>query len=139
MALLLTRTVTFRAMHRYYRPEWSAEENQARFGFTSEEPGHSHQYQCAVTLEGPIDPSSSMIVDLVELDRILSEEVTVLDGAHLNEDVPHFGYGRTLPTCEALALFFYERILRRLPPALRLERVRVAEDATLHAEYTGPR
>ena len=52
MPVFLTRTVGFHATHRYYKPEWSAEVNRARFGWTSEEPGHPHDYTCAVTVSG---------------------------------------------------------------------------------------
>jgi 6-pyruvoyltetrahydropterin/6-carboxytetrahydropterin synthase len=79
-----------------------------------------------------------MVMDLRELDRILEEEVVrPLDQRHLNLDVPEFAYGKTLPTCEAVAQLLYRRIALRLPEPVRLDRVRVAEDASLHADYTG--
>lgn len=135
MRLSLTRTVGFRATHRYFRPEWSAEENRARFGWTSEEPGHRHDYTCGVTVSGRPDPGTGMIVDLPALDRLLAEVVTGrFDGKHINLDVAEFAYGRTLPTCEALAQYFFAQIAARLPEGVELARVRVAEDATLEAE-----
>ncbi len=139
MPVALTRTVGFRALHRYHRPEWSAEENRRRFGPAGEAPGHPHDYRCAVTVSGVPDPDTAMVIDLALLDRILAEEVTArCDGKHLNLDLAEFAYGRTLPTCEALARHFFERIAARLPAPVRLDRVLVAEDATLHAECTGP-
>lgn len=138
MPVFLTRTVGFRATHRYWKPEWSAEQNRARFGWTSEEPGHPHDYRCGVTVSGPADPATGMIVDLPALDRLLTEQVvTPLDGKHLNRDVPEFAYGRTLPSCEALAGYLFGRIAAGLPAGVTLMRVRVAEDATLHADCTG--
>jgi 6-pyruvoyl-tetrahydropterin synthase len=78
------------------------------------------------------------IVELTLLDRILTEEVvTPLDGKHLNLDVPAFGYGRALPTCEALAVYLFPRIAARLPTGVALDRVRIVEDATLYADCTG--
>lgn len=137
MRLSLTRTVGFHATHRYFRPEWSAEVNRARFGRAGEEPGHPHDYTCGVTVSGPPDPVTGMIVDLGVLDRLLAEVVvTPFDGKHINRDVAEFGYGRTLPTCEALARYCFERIAGRLPAGVELERVRVSEDATLSAECT---
>jgi 6-pyruvoyltetrahydropterin/6-carboxytetrahydropterin synthase len=80
-----------------------------------------------------------MVMDLVELDRILQEEVvTPFDGRHLDLDVPEFAYGRTLPTCEAIAAWVYRRVAGRLPAGVALARVRIAEDPTLHADCTGP-
>ena len=132
----LTRVLSFSASHRMYRPDWSLEENERQFGAVSRY--HSHQYECAVTVSGPLDPVTGMIMDLVELDRILAEEVTQrLDGRTLNTDLPELASGRPLPTCEALVSILYPRIAGRLPPGLRLERVRVAEDPTLYAESSG--
>jgi len=137
MAVSLTRTVTFHARHRYWVPAWSPEQNRARFGWTAEEPGHGHAYRCAVRVGGPLDPVTSTLIDLELLDRILAEEVRVLDGTHLNREVPEFTAGTLLPSCEALARLVYARIAPRLPPGVTLERVRISEDETLHADCTG--
>jgi len=138
MPVSLTRSLGFRASHRYFKPEWSEEANRSRFGWTADEPGHAHDYRCSVTVTGPLDPDTGMILDLPGLDRILAEEVTArLDGRHLNLDLPEFAYGRTLPSCEALARYLFRRIAGRLPAGVTLARVRVAEDASLHADCTG--
>jgi 6-pyruvoyltetrahydropterin/6-carboxytetrahydropterin synthase len=130
--------VGFRALHRFYRPEWSEQENRARFGPLSDAPGHAHDYQCVVTVAGSLEPLHGMVMDLAELDRILQEEVVApFDGRHLNLDVPEFAYGRTLPTCEAIAAQVYARVARRLPTGVGLERVRIAEDPTLYGDCTG--
>jgi len=138
MSVSLTRTVGFRAFHRLYRPDWTEVRNQEAFGPLSDPPGHPHDYRCAVTVSGPIDDRMGMVVDLVELDRILQEEVVSrLDGKHLNEDVPGLAYGQMLPTCEAIAVDVYRRIAPRLPRDVTLERVRIMEDPTLYADCTG--
>jgi 6-pyruvoyltetrahydropterin/6-carboxytetrahydropterin synthase len=133
----LTRTVSFYAVHRYYRPDWSEAQNREAFGPLSDPPGHGHDYQCAVTVGGPVG-DKGMILDLTLLDRILREEVlTPLAGKHLNLDVSAFSYGRLLPTCEAIAAYLFPRIAARLPDGVVLERVRIAEDPTLYADCTG--
>lgn len=138
MSVSLTRTVGFRAVHRLYRPDWSEARNRDAFGPLSDPPGHPHDYRCAVTVSGPIDGRMGMVVALGELDRILQEEVVSrLDGKHLNEDVPGLAYGEMLPTCEAVAMDVFPRIASRLPQGVTLERVRIMEDATLHADCTG--
>ena len=138
MPVSLTRTVGFRAAHRFFRPDWSADTNRARFGWTTDEPGHPHEYTCAVTVTGRPEPATGLLLDLAALDRVLAETVVApLDGKHINLDVPEFAYGRLLPTCEALAEYLFTRIALRLEAGIRLVRVRVAEDATLHAEFEG--
>jgi 6-pyruvoyltetrahydropterin/6-carboxytetrahydropterin synthase len=134
----LTRTVGFRASHRLFRPDWSEVRNRETFGPVSDPPGHAHDYLCAVTVRGPVDRAMGMVMDLGELDRILRDEVIgPLDGKHLNLDVPAFGPGGTLPTCEAIAAHLYARIAARLPTGVALERVRIQEDPTLYADCTG--
>ncbi|MBA3555209.1 MAG: 6-carboxytetrahydropterin synthase [Gemmatimonadales bacterium] len=138
MPTSLTRTVAFRALHRLYRPDWTEARNREVFGPLSDPPGHAHDYSCAVTVKGPVDETMGMVMDLGELDRVLREEIVApFDGKHLNLDVPAFAYGRTLPTCEALAAHVYPRVAARLPAGVALERVRVMEDPTLYADCTG--
>ena len=137
MPVSLTRSVTFHARHRYWVPAWTAEANRERFGWTSAEPAHGHAYHCQVAISGPLDSTTTMIMDLPALDAILAEEVLVLDGQELNVAVPAFADGSQQPSCEALAVLFFQRIAVRLPEGVRLDRVRVSEDATLHADCTG--
>jgi 6-pyruvoyltetrahydropterin/6-carboxytetrahydropterin synthase len=136
MPTTLTRTVSFFARHRLYRPEWSLEQNREAFGALSAEPPHGHQYQCAVTVEGGPDAPSDLLVDLAELDRILHEEVVEpLNDKYLNRDIPAFA--RALPTCEAMAQHLFRRIAACLPKGTMLRRVRVAEDTSLYADCSG--
>lgn len=138
MPISLTRSVGFRALHRFHRPDWSEARNREAFGPLGDAPGHAHDYVCAVTVGGPTAEPLAMVMDLGELDRILQEEVVLrLDGKHLNLDLPEFAYGRTLPTCEAIAAHLFRRIAARLPVSVTLDRVRVMEDPTLYADCTG--
>ncbi len=136
MATSLTRVVPFHARHHLWMAEWPAERNRAAFGALTE--SHPHDYTCAVTVTGPVGARSGMILDLALLDRILADEVTApLEGRDLNRDIPEFAEAARIPTCEALAEYLFRRIAGRLPDGVRLARVRVAEDATLHADCTG--
>lgn len=137
MAVSLSRVVGFRALHRFFRPDWSEARNREVFGPLSDPPGHAHDYRCVVTVAGPLEASRGMVMDLAELDRILLDEVvTPFDGKHLDLDVPEFAYGRTLPTCEAIAAHVFPRVAARLPSGVTLERVRIMEDPTLYADCT---
>jgi 6-pyruvoyltetrahydropterin/6-carboxytetrahydropterin synthase len=137
MSASLTRTVGFHASHRFYRPEWSEARNREVFGPLADPPGHGHDYQCAVTVGGPLE-NMGMIMDLTLLDRILSEEVVgPFAGKNLNLEIPAFASGLMLPTCEALAAHVFRRIAGRLPTGVVLERVRILEDPTLYADCTG--
>ncbi len=134
----LTRVVSFAAAHRYYRPEWSSEQNVEAFGKCANEHGHGHSYECHITVSGQPDRDTSMVMDLSEFDAILREEVMErLDHRHINYDVPEFAFGAQVPTSEALASYIWRRIAPRLPEGVRLTRVRVYEDPALYAEYSG--
>ncbi len=134
----LTRVVQFKAEHRYFRPEWTAERNAARFGDAALEPGHGHAYQCAVTVRGTPDPTTGMVMDLGALDTVLSEEIVQrFDRRHMNRDVPEYAYGKIVPTGEMLCLDVWRRVAARLPAGCALTLVRVQEDPTLYAEYRG--
>jgi 6-pyruvoyltetrahydropterin/6-carboxytetrahydropterin synthase len=130
--------VAFAAAHRYFRPDWSAEENAAFFGKCANEHGHGHSYECHITVSGSIDPMTCMVVNLADLDAVLRDEVVEpLDHRHLNHDVPEFALGQQLPTSEALAVYIWGRIESKLPAGISLDCVRVQEDSTLFAEYRG--
>lgn len=133
----LTRAVHFSAGHRYHRAEWSEEENRRAFGECANAPGHGHNYRCEVTVEGPVDPGTGMVIDLGELDAVLAEEVTgPMDHAFLN-DLPDFEGDREIPTTENLARVIWDRVAPRLPERCRLVRIRVREDRDLWSDYTG--
>lgn len=137
---LLTRTVSFAAAHRYRRPEWDDARNEAVFGLCARPSYHGHTYTCDVTVEGEIDAVTGFVVDLAVLDRVLAREVRErFDHRNINTDVPEFADGKLVPTGENLARFICERVAAALEleraPRSRVISVRVAEDATLAAEY----
>ena len=134
----LTRAVHFSASHRYYRPEWSEEENRRRFGPAALPEGHGHNYRCEVTLCGRIDAQAGVVMDLPQLDRLLDEEIIGrFHNRNINSAVPEFGPGRDLPTTENLAAYILEKIRPRLPAGVRLHRLRVQEDSDLWSDVYG--
>jgi len=132
----LTRRVSFAAAHRYRRPDWSDEKNAQVFGLCARDHYHGHTYTCDVTVSGPIDSTTGMIIDLALLDRVLATEVRErFDHRNINLDVPEFADGKMIPTGEELARFIFDRIQIALGDAARVEEVIVAEDATLSASF----
>jgi 6-pyruvoyltetrahydropterin/6-carboxytetrahydropterin synthase len=136
MPSYLTRRVTFAAAHRYRRPDWSDEQNFARFGLCARENYHGHSYVCDVTVTGEIDPATGMIIDLGRLDKVLAAEVRErFDHRNINLDVPEFADGKLVPTGEELSRFIYERVQSALGADARVVEVILAEDATLSSGY----
>lgn len=132
----LIRRVRFAAAHRYRKPEWSDEKNLEVFGLCARPNYHGHTYTCAVTVEGPIDEVTGMVIDLAVVDRVLDREVVQrFDHRNINLDVPEFGEGRLVPTGENLALFILERLQHALG-WVRVYSVQIDEDETLSAVVT---
>jgi 6-pyruvoyltetrahydropterin/6-carboxytetrahydropterin synthase len=129
---LSTRRFAFSAGHRYWVDAWPADENERVFGRLTVP--HGHNYTVDVSVRGPIDPRTGMVIDLAELKRIVTEVVVDrFDHADLNADVAFLG---RVPTTEHIALVIWEILAPKLG-AERLARVRVWEDPTLYVDYTG--
>ena len=138
MPIRLERRYRFSASHLYRRPQWSEEENRARFGKCAQLPGHGHNYRLYLTVEGEIDPETGFAVDLGALDALVGERILeILDHQHLNAAVPQFAAGEDIPTSENLVRWVRGRLEGRLPGGARLVRIRVEEDEDLAAEWEG--
>jgi 6-pyruvoyltetrahydropterin/6-carboxytetrahydropterin synthase len=135
-AASLTRSVSFSAAHRYRRPEWDDAQNEEVFGLCARPQYHGHTYTCDITVSGPIDETTGMIVDLRELDRALRTEIVErFDHHNLNTDVAEFADGKQIPTGENLARLIAANVQRALGSRAAVTQVRVAEDATLAATW----
>ena len=132
----LTRRVCFTATHRYWRSDWSSLRNEQSFGAATIP--HAHDYACDVTVSGPIDGETGMLVDLGVLDKALDREVRArFHSKSISVQVPEFADGKLIPTCENLARFIFERLAPSFTSSARLASVIVREDETISAEYTG--
>ena len=132
----LTRIIDFTATHRIARADWTAEQNRATFARAAED--HAHEYQCRVTVKGPLDAARGGVVNLEQLDAVLAREIRErFDGRHINADIPEFTAGKRLATGEALSVYLWERLSGALPPGVTLHRIRIQEGPHLYSEYYG--
>lgn len=132
----LTRIVEFSATHRIRRADWSDERNAAEFARAATE--HGHRYQCRVTVKGPLQAEAGGVMRLQQLDTLLDEEVVRrFEGKSINAAAPEFADGQRLATGEALTVYVWERIAKRLPPGVQLHAVRVQEGPHIYSEYFG--
>ena len=128
-----TRRFTFSAGHRYVVEAWSREQNERVFGRLTVP--HGHNYTLDVTVRGPIDPETGMVIDLGELKAVVGEAIIErFDHADLNAD-PAFR-GR-VPTTENLAIVVWGLLAPKLGGD-RLWKIRVWEDPTPYVDYKGP-
>jgi 6-pyruvoyltetrahydropterin/6-carboxytetrahydropterin synthase len=132
----LERRYRFSASHLYRRPDWTEEENRARFGKCANLPGHGHNYRLFVTVSGPVDPVTGFVVDLGDLDRLVTGRVVeTLDHQHLNAALEEFREGGAIPSSENLLSWIHRQLDGELPPKVRLAKLRLEEDEDLAAEW----
>ncbi len=133
--IYVTRRAEFSASHFYHNPAFSPEENRRIFGKGNNPHGHGHNYTLEVTVAGPINPGTGMVLDLKELKNLLETEVLqLLDHKFLNEEVPVFR--TTIPTTENIAV----EVWKLLAPKLKvgtLDRIRLYETPDLFVDYYG--
>lgn len=132
----LTRRYLFSASHRLHSPEMSAAENLATYGKCNNPHGHGHNYALEVTVSGPVDATTGMVCNLVDLDDCVKRDV--LARYHLENLNTKKEFGVTVPTTENLCIEIFEILQRRFSQA-HLERVRLEETMMNSFEYTGNR
>lgn len=122
------------ASHRLHTDALTSDENRAAYGKCNNLHGHGHNYVVEVLVGGPVDPATGMVVNLVDLDRVVHAKVIErFDHCDLNRD-PVFA--NQVPTTENLCRVIH-RLLKDVLPAGELESVRVEETENNYFEYEG--
>ena len=132
--VLISRRFDFSSSHRYYREEWSEEENERVFGLCALPNGHGHNYTLEVAVAGEPDPDTGMVINLVDLRSAVDGVLVQFDHKHLNLDTPYFR--DRMPTTENLATVLWGLIDERLN-GTRLHRLRLYETDDLFVEFYG--
>jgi 6-pyruvoyltetrahydropterin/6-carboxytetrahydropterin synthase len=108
-AMIVTARLTFSAAHRLHNPNRDAAWNREIYGKCDNPKGHGHNYALEVSVKGPIDPETGMVIDLKRLKDIMRERVIDrVDHTNLNENVD-FLQG-VVPTAENLARCFWQQL-----------------------------
>jgi 6-pyruvoyltetrahydropterin/6-carboxytetrahydropterin synthase len=127
------RRYHFSAAHRLYTDQISAEENRKRFGPCAGSPPHGHNYVAEVVIVGPINRETGMVIDLQQLDRLVTERIVDRFNVHDLSRDPAFSGGRS-PSGENVTRVIWELLVSALPSG-RLERVRLVESRETAFEY----
>ena len=93
---------------------------------------HGHNYRVQLTIEGPELDKIGLLVDFVEVKRLIRGVVDRLDHRFIN-DLPPFDIVN--PSAENLAKYFYDEIGARLASPVRLGQVRIWETDITSATY----
>jgi 6-pyruvoyltetrahydropterin/6-carboxytetrahydropterin synthase len=115
---------------------------------------HGHSYRLFVTISGvPVNdvknPKNGMVIDFADLKAIVLKEIVhVFDHAVVvsrdfdREKITMFKetFGNTVivdyqPTCENLVADFAQRIMKLMPPGIRLHNLKLYETARSYTEW----
>ena len=107
--MIVTARLSFSAAHRLHNPKFDKAWNVRVYDKDENPAGHGHNYTLQVSVQGPIDPDTGMVIDLKKLKDIMRAEVIdVVDHMNVNEDV-EFMRG-IIPTAENMARAFWQRL-----------------------------
>ena len=132
----ITRKESFSASHRLHSAKLSDEENRLIFGKCNNMNGHGHNYTVKVTIRGPVDPITGMVMNLTDLKKYMESVLQPLDHRNLDVDVPFFA--DTCSTAENVAVYIWNNLTKLLPEGLLYE-VKVNETGKNSARYKGQR
>ena len=134
-----SRRYHFSASHRLHVEALSEEQNRATFGKCNNPFGHGHNYVVQVTLSGPVDPVTGMVVNLSDLDLFAQREVLDLfDHANLNTlEAFRDRVTTTENVCVEMWSIFSRFAESKEYPQVRLERIRIEETGNNSFEYFG--
>jgi len=93
---------------------------------------HGHNWRVETTVGSSVLNDLGMVMDFQDLKKAINDVLDQLDHKYLN-DIPPFD--RDNPTTERLARYVAERLDRRLPDTVRVQRVQVWESGRSSATY----
>jgi 6-pyruvoyltetrahydropterin/6-carboxytetrahydropterin synthase len=110
----------------------SAAENRSTYGKCNNPYGHGHNYALEVTVSGPVDETTGMVCNLMDLDGFVCREIIErFDTQNLNMLRE---FAQAVPTTENLCSVVYE-ILRHGFKHAHLEKIRMEETMMNSFEY----
>ena len=135
--VLLTRIEKFSACHRLHSKVLTDEENKNIYGPCNNPNGHGHNYTVEVTVKGPVDESTGMVMNLTDLKQAINQAVIKpLDHKNIDKDVEYFK-DRT-STVENIIIFIWDNMQSQLHDSSLLYKIKLYETDKNVAEYYGP-
>ncbi|KAF5287695.1 hypothetical protein FQA39_LY15795 [Lamprigera yunnana] len=132
----LTRRTVFAASHRLHCKHLTTAENKEVFGKCNNPNGHGHNYVVEVTLHGPVDPLTGMIMNVSILKEYMKVAIMdIMDHKNLDEDVPYFKENTS--TVENVAIFIWKNMKECMDNPKVLYEVKVHETENNIACYRG--
>lgn len=133
----LTKQASFSSAHRLHSYKLDDETNHSVYGKCNNPNGHGHNYRVEITLRGPVDPVTGMLINLTVLKQILYQVLESLDHKFIDKDVPFFADTGRVSTVENITIYLFEKIKERLFDPTLIYSVKVHETDDNCAEYKG--
>lgn len=133
----LTRIEQFSSAHRLHNGTWNDQKNKTVFGKCDNL--HGHNYKLEVTVKGPIDEQTGMVMNIAQLKDIIERCVlSLLDHRNIDEDVPYFrGDLAHTSTSENLCVFIWKQLAAEMPSNVTMHRIKLHETEKNVIEFTG--
>lgn len=137
-ATSVTCRYRFSAAHVLRRDDLSDEDNRVLFGPCARK--HGHNYELWVTVAGPVDARSGMVLNFVQLDALVQDRI-LADVDHYDLDADVDWLADVLTTAENLVRVFWERLaepVAAVAPGVHLARIRLFETVDAWVDFEGP-
>jgi 6-pyruvoyltetrahydropterin/6-carboxytetrahydropterin synthase len=127
----VTRRYRFAASHRLHSDKLDERENRELYGKCNNPYGHGHDYVLEVTVAGPRNSATGLVVQLPLLDKLVSAQVLQdFDHRYFNADVGEFA--ELVPTSENIIRAIEGRLKARWKTMFpgtwpRLDKIRLQE------------
>jgi len=122
----LTRREHFSACHRLYSQSLTEEENLKIYSKCANPNGHGHNYFVEVTVKGPVDPVTGMVMNITDIKQVMDEAIMKpLDHKCIDKDVPYFK--NVVSTTENVAIFMWTQMKKLLEKPELLYEIKIWE------------
>ncbi|XP_058059893.1 6-pyruvoyl tetrahydrobiopterin synthase [Anopheles bellator] len=134
--IYLTRKECFSASHRLHSPFLSDEANREVYGKCNNPNGHGHNYTVEVSVYGPVDSKTGMVMNITDLKKAMEQAIMKkLDHRNLDKDVAYF---KNLPsTTENVAIFIWDSLKLLMAKPELLYEVKIYETDKNSVVYRG--
>ena len=109
--IYLTRREQFSTANRLHCNELSDADNERIYGPCNNKYGYGHNYILDVTICGPVDPKTGLLMHLTDLKNIIHREILdELDHKHIDYDVDYFKETKQVSSIENLCVYIWNKL-----------------------------
>jgi 6-pyruvoyltetrahydropterin/6-carboxytetrahydropterin synthase len=132
----LTRRECFSACHRLHSEALTDEENRAIYSKCNNPNGHGHNYVVEVTVKGPVEVATGMVMNIQELKENMDAAIMqTMDHKSIDKDVPYFAH--LVSTTENVSIFVWEQLKQVMAKPELLYEVKIWETEKNIVLYRG--